>query len=227
VPPESGPLGVFCFPTEIFFPKNQIFLDKTGGERIIWCGFLWVEVVESGENGKAGVKSFNSAGNAGGPSPPAKGERSFLFMAGYTGTYRTSVDDKGRLAIPARLRREGAEKLFLSPGFGAYLVLYPEAEWEEINKNLGGQSFTRGVYRDFSRFLYANTQEVAPDAQGRILIPESFLKEAGILGEAMVLGVARWMEIWSPARYQKFMAGFKPKWNQTAEKIMPGPAAGK
>lgn len=173
------------------------------------------------QDGRKGLKQ-EGLGGAGVPRAGREGEF-FSFMAGFTGTYRSTVDDKGRLAIPARLRRETADKFFLSPGFGPYLVLYPEAEWEEINKNLGGQSFTRGVYRDFSRFLYANTQEVAPDGQGRILIPESFLKEVGISGEAMVLGVARWMEIWSPARYQKFVTGFKPKWNRTAEKIMPGP----
>ena len=149
-----------------------------------------------------------------------------MFMAGYTGNYRTAVDDKGRLAIPARLRREGADKLFLSPGFGPYLVLYPEGEWEEITKNLRNQPFTRGDFRDFSRYLYGNSQEVAPDGQGRILIPENFLKEAGISGEATLIGVSRWIEIWSPARYQKFVTGFKPKWNKTAEKIIPGSMGG-
>src|SRR3990172_1944302 len=99
-------------------------------------------------------------------------------MAGYTGNYRTAVDDKGRMAVPAKLRKEGGEKFYLAPGFGDYLVLYPESEWEGIEKNLSGQSFTKGAFRDFSRYFYANSQEVVPDAQGRILIPNEYLKEA-------------------------------------------------
>ncbi len=140
-------------------------------------------------------------------------------MPSYTGNYRSAVDDKGRLAIPAKLRRNGGEKFFLSIGFNGYLALYPESEWEEIGKNLSTQPFTFGAYRDFNRFLYATAQEVVPDPQGRILIPEDYLKEAGITGEAVVLGAARWMEIWSPARYKAFVARFKPKWEKAAEKI--------
>jgi len=147
-------------------------------------------------------------------------------MAGYTGNYKTAVDDKGRMAIPAKLRREGGEKFYLSPGFGDYLVLYPESEWEGITKNLSGQSFTKGAFRDFSRYFYANSQEVVPDAQGRILIPNEYLKEAGLTGEAVVLGVSRWMEIWNPARFKNFTARFKPKWDKVAEKILPGPSGG-
>lgn len=163
--------------------------------------------------------------------PSAKGGRaergrgeSFFQMAGYTGNYRSALDDKGRLAIPAKLRKNGGERFYLSPGFGAYLVLYPEGEWEEITKNLSGQPFTKAVYRNFSRFLYSNTQEVTLDPQGRILIPENFLKEAGITKEAMVLGTGRWMEIWNPARHKVFNERFKPKWEKVAEKVLPGPS---
>ena len=144
-------------------------------------------------------------------------------MLSYTGNYRSAVDDKGRIAIPVKLRKNGSEgeKFYLSPGFGIYLVLYPEAEWGTITKNLSSQPFTWTDNRNFSRYLYANTQEIALDLQGRILIPQDYLQEASIVKEAVVLGVGRWIEIWNPARYKAFGVRFKPKWEKVAEKIFP------
>ena len=83
-------------------------------------------------------------------------------MGGFYGQYQTTLDDKGRFALPAKLRSvtDSSQKpllegeLILTKGLEGCLALYPEAEWAEIQKRLSSLNFTKKDFRFFSRRFY-------------------------------------------------------------------------
>ena len=102
-------------------------------------------------------------------------------MTGFYGQYQTSIDDKGRLSLPAKLRSikdsDGklrlSSDLILTKGLEGCLSLYPESEWEVVQKRLSSLNFTQKDFRFFSRRFYSAAAVVTPDKTGRILIPSN------------------------------------------------------
>ena len=136
-------------------------------------------------------------------------------MIGYTGEYIVSMDENGRLAIPARLRK--ARPIGVSPkkivkGYvlakwtDGCLGLFIESEWEKKLSVLlqEGSSFKRR-FRVVSRHLSPTAYDVAPDNQGRITIPKRLIEAAGLKGEVLVSGVIQHIEIWDPQKFDKFI----------------------
>jgi transcriptional regulator MraZ len=136
-------------------------------------------------------------------------------VIGYTGEYLVSMDDKGRLAIPAKLRKArpmgvSPKKLVksyvLAQWYEGCLGLFIESQWEEKLSMLlkKGASFKKS-YRTISRRLSTRAFEVEPDAQGRITIPKRFIEAAGLGSEILFTGVMQHIEIWNPERFEKFI----------------------
>ncbi|MFQ5454122.1 MAG: division/cell wall cluster transcriptional repressor MraZ, partial [Candidatus Zixiibacteriota bacterium] len=107
-------------------------------------------------------------------------------MGGFYGQYLTTMDVKGRFALPAKLRNTiGTGKkpllegeLVLTKGLEGCLSLYPKAEWTNIQNRLSSLNFTKKDFRFFSRRFYSSASVVSPDRNGRILIPSHLIKEA-------------------------------------------------
>lgn len=151
-------------------------------------------------------------------------------MAGFFGQYQTAIDEKGRLALPAKLRSVtgGAAEpllngdLILAKGLEGCLSLYPEPEWAEIQNRLSSLNFTKRDFRYFSRRLYSLASVVTPDRNGRILIPGNLMTEAGLKKEALVIGVNRSVEIWHPERYQYYLEQYTGSYEEVAERLFLG-----
>lgn len=116
----------------------------------------------------------------------------------FTGQYEHSLDDKGRLTIPARMRaRLGDHFVLTIAPPEPCLALYPEATWSEFCTKLEAAPRKDAAYRAFVRHLFANTEEVALDSQGRLVIPAALRDMAAIEHEAVLVGTLTRVEVWS------------------------------
>lgn len=151
-------------------------------------------------------------------------------MTGFFGQYQTTLDSKGRFALPAKLRAvKGPSKkplisdtAIVTKGLEGCLSLYPKTEWMEIQDRLSSFNFTQRDFRFFSRRFYSLAGVVAPDKNGRILIPSHLIKEAGLKKDLLVIGVNRWVEIWNPERYEYYMEQFAGSYEDVAERLFSG-----
>ena len=152
-------------------------------------------------------------------------------VSGFYGQFPTTLDEKGRFALPAKLRNvvgpsgkpilEGT--IVLTKGLEGCLSLYPEAEWEEIQKRLSSQNFTHADFRYFSRRFYSMAAAVSPDRSGRVLIPANLLAEAQLKKDLLLIGVNRMIEIWNPANYDKYVDDYPGSFEDVAERLYSGP----
>lgn len=114
----------------------------------------------------------------------------------FIGEYTHSIDDKKRLSVPAKFRKELGKKAVVTHGLDACLTVYPWDEWKEFANSLSRLSKGKAEDRQFSRFILSGASEVEIDSVGRILIPEH-LKQYARLSEKVVLaGVFDHVEIW-------------------------------
>ena len=142
-------------------------------------------------------------------------------MSAYYGSEHFSIDDKGRLAIPAQARRSAGKSttFLLVPGFEGCLALYNETQWVRVEERLQQLSGKR-MDRAFKRALLMNAKRVTVDAQGRITIPSALLDRAGIGREAVLLGQGTHLEIWNPERLQAVLGEAEAQFEQVAEEVL-------
>jgi MraZ protein len=147
-------------------------------------GELWVKVVNSGSPGDR-----RSAFNKG-------TEHMFL------GQHRHSLDDKGRMIIPARFRDLLDGTIYLTQGFDQNLRILPEAAFVSIYESVTEMSSTNPTARQLRRLIFSTAQQVDIDTNGRILIPKYLRDVANLQDEAIVVGVGEALEIWSPEAWE-------------------------
>ena len=111
-----------------------------------------------------------------------------------TGTYEHSIDAKGRLFIPAKLREELGVTFYLAMGVDECLAIYPQATWDKFTEKFASLPMTQSRVM---RPLFANAVKCELDSQGRIVIPQKLRKYAGLEKDAVIIGVNDRAEIWS------------------------------
>jgi MraZ protein len=135
------------------------------------------------------------------------GTRSPVRGGKFLGSFQHQLDEKGRIALPAQFRREATDQRFvLVQAYPPALALYPETEWLEVEDRM------QTMMRDPSARMWvlsvmSNAVEVAPDAQGRILIPAGLRSAAGLDGQALLVGAINKVEIWNPATFEAEVEG--------------------
>ena len=146
-------------------------------------------------------------------------------MPSLIGSFPYTVDKKGRLNIPAELRRElpGAASFVLVPGLDQCIFAFPEEEWEVIDQRLQSLSFSKTKERLFQRIIYGQAARRRCDEQGRIAIPPKLLEHAGITRDAVILGVSNRVEIWNPDNYQSYLEKSLVSYEQLVEEVMMSP----
>jgi MraZ protein len=122
----------------------------------------------------------------------------------FTGEYRHSVDDKGRVAVPAKFRAQIEEGAVVSRWLDACLAIHTRTGWEQLAAKVAGLPITDAGSRLFQRYVFAGAFEADLDRQGRVVIP-AFLREwAALEGEAVIVGSRDHAEIWAPARWDEY-----------------------
>lgn len=127
-------------------------------------------------------------------------------MPGFKGEYEHSVDNKGRVSFPAKLRKslnpQAQERFTILRGLDRCLFLYPEDEWQKIEDRLSRvNSFSREG-RTLKRHFLRYAEDVTLDNQNRIPLPSTLTDWAGIDGKATFIGTGDCIEIWAPARLE-------------------------
>lgn len=122
-----------------------------------------------------------------------------------TGNYRNSVDNKGRITIPSKFRKELDGKIFLSLGFEKTLSVRSEKEYKSFkDKILSMDTLTKKV-RILQRVLLGNTIEVELDNQGRALLPKTLLDSANIKDKVVISALGNQIEIIAEEAYDKML----------------------
>jgi MraZ protein len=138
-----------------------------------------------------------------------------------TGEFRCSLDEKGRLLIPARMRSEVAGNMVvLTRGVENCLWLFPPEEWKTFSEKLiGSTSLFQEESRLIQRRMIAPAQEADIDKAGRIVIPPTLRDYADLKKECLILGLKKYMEIWSEASYETYLQENEAKFKQAAERL--------
>lgn len=116
----------------------------------------------------------------------------------FLGQYSHSIDDKGRLTVPARYREALVGGAYISQGFERSLMVQTVPAFENISKQVSSMSITDPRSRQLKRLIFATADYVDLDSNGRIRIPQFLRELAGLEGDAVIVGVGDYFEIWSP-----------------------------
>ncbi|MFN8620911.1 MAG: division/cell wall cluster transcriptional repressor MraZ [Chloroflexota bacterium] len=123
----------------------------------------------------------------------------------FTGEYRHAVDEKGRVAVPARFRPELAGA-FVSKWIDGCLAIHPRAAWDVLSAKLGALPVTDGNARTFSRYIFGAAFEVELDKQGRLLLPDVLRGFAKLEREVVIVGARDHVELWTPPLWDAYSA---------------------
>jgi MraZ protein len=156
-------------------------------------------------------------------------------VTGFFGRYTTTIDEKGRCILPAKLRAVAddtgkpllAGEIFLTKGLEGCLAVYPQVEWDAIQQRMSTLDFTDRSYRSFSRRFYSFAAPVTADKKGRILITAHLMAESELARELVVIGVNRSIEIWNPQLLKYYMEKFAGSYEEVAAKLFTGDGGSK
>ncbi len=138
-----------------------------------------------------------------------------------TGEFRCSLDEKGRLLIPAKMRSEVVGNVVvLTRGVENCIWLFPPEEWKTFSENLvGSTSLLQAQSRLIQRRLIAPAQETEIDKAGRIVIPQTLREYADLRKECLILGLKKYIEVWSETAYQAYLQENEAKFKEAAEEL--------
>jgi MraZ protein len=139
----------------------------------------------------------------------------------FLGTHTPRLDDKGRLAFPAKFRNEFEGGLVITKGQERCLFVFPMAEFARITDLLRSAPVTQRSVRDFSRVFFASASHEVPDAQGRITVPQPLRDYAGLSKDCVVIGANSRVEVWAAAAWQSYLDGTEDSFSD-AEEVLPG-----
>ncbi|OGX24615.1 MAG: cell division/cell wall cluster transcriptional repressor MraZ [Omnitrophica WOR_2 bacterium RIFCSPHIGHO2_01_FULL_48_9] len=142
----------------------------------------------------------------------------------FYGEYNHTIDRKGRIILPARFRdtckESGIEKFFITRGLDKCIFMFSDEEWRVQEQRFKGMSFTKQEARSFNRMFFSGAADVAPDRQGRFIVPQYLKDYANIKRDVTVIGVSNRIEIWNSTSWKDFSTNSQNSFEQTAENIL-------
>ena len=121
----------------------------------------------------------------------------------FLGEFEHSIDDKGRLAIPARFRPALDDGLFITRGLDRCLVIWDADSWRSMAERVRDLNPWQGDARRMQRHFFSGAVQAQPDKLGRVVIPQYLRAYAGLEDEVVVVGLADRVEIWARAEWQR------------------------
>ncbi len=119
------------------------------------------------------------------------------------GEYSHSLDTKGRLIMPAKLRQDIGDKFILTKGLDGCLFAFSQTEWNNFEEKLKSLPLSDKNARNFVRFFLSGATECEIDKQGRFLIPNNLRTAANLEKDAIIIGVGTRIEIWNKETWEK------------------------
>lgn len=137
----------------------------------------------------------------------------------FMGEFHHSIDDKGRLILPAKFREDLGDNFIITRGLEECLFIYSISEWEKITHKLNNLPFTKKDARSFMRFFLSGATATEFDKQGRINITSPLISYADLKKECVIIGVGDRIEVWSKDKWDDFYNSNKEKLSDIAETL--------
>ena len=139
------------------------------------------------------------------------------------GEYIHTIDEKNRISMPVKFRKEMGKKIIITPGLDSCLFIFTIKEWTKVSKRLSDSnndlSFLKADQRSFNRYMFGRAAEVEIDSIGRILIPDFLKDRIGLKDKAAVIGVEDRVEIWNDKVWQQTQEVTAKQAGELAEKL--------
>jgi len=137
------------------------------------------------------------------------------------GEYKHSLDDKNRLSLPSKFRKEMGKSVVITPGLDSCLFIFTVKEWEKISERLSSSetSMLQANNRSFNRYLLGGAVEVEVDAVGRMLVPEYLRERAKLKSKVVFIGVRDRVELWDEKAWESYRSEVEAKADALAEKL--------
>jgi len=147
-------------------------------------------------------------------------------MSSFKGSDTYTVDAKGRVSIPSKMRKniepEARQTFVVTRGLERCLHAYPLDEWRRLETAIRSSTQSSEKDRFFLRMLMQWSEEVQLDSQFRLLIPRSLMDFAQITKEVFFIGVLDHIELWDPGNFKQYLASKKETYEKIAEHLIGG-----
>ena len=137
----------------------------------------------------------------------------------FFGSFAHTLDEKGRLMIPRKMREELGLRVYIMKGFDGSLAVYTENRYQKLIEEYNNLPFNKRNNRDYLRIQFASTHVMDVDKLGRVQIPTALLNKFNISREVIVLGIGDHIEIWDQKKYEEYEASVKDEFEYIAENI--------
>lgn len=121
----------------------------------------------------------------------------------FLGTFVHTLDDKNRLALPAKFRARLADGVVITTGADKCLLVYPAEEFRALFERVSALPLMDREAAMLRRLLFTNAYDTVPDKQNRVVIPQVLCDYAALTGEVVVVGVGRFIELWAPSEWER------------------------
>ncbi|MBW7887545.1 MAG: division/cell wall cluster transcriptional repressor MraZ [Bacteroidetes bacterium] len=144
-------------------------------------------------------------------------------MSSFKGSFTYTVDSKGRINIPAKMRKnlspEANNSFVITRGFESCIFVYPQDEWMKRENEIGKLQQTDPQHRYFTRMLLQFAADAELDGQSRIILPKELLQYAKIENDVFILGAFDRIEVWNPDEYKKYLESQQEDYLTVASKV--------
>jgi MraZ protein len=145
-------------------------------------------------------------------------------MAFFKGQELHSIDNKGRVNIPAKMRRsispDANDTFTVTRGQDDCIVAYPLDEWKNYEAKFEVLNQYDSKNRFFLRKILMWSEEVLLDAQQRIMLPKKLTDFAGIDGKVLIVGMVDHIEFWNPEKFEEYLNNHDESYEEVAAKVM-------
>ena len=137
----------------------------------------------------------------------------------FIGEYHHTIDEKGRIIIPAKFREALGKEFIITRGIENCLFVYSLQNWAKITDKLSSLPFTKKDARTFNRFFMSGATSVELDKQGRVNISQPLTQYANLVKDCIVIGTGDRLEIWSQESWNSFFDSTKDSMSDIAENL--------
>lgn len=135
------------------------------------------------------------------------------------GEYIHTLDEKKRVSLPVKFRKEVGKKIIVTSGLDNCLWIFTLAQWKKISEKMAELSMLQADNRSFNRYMFGSATEVEVDSIGRILLPEFLVTRANLKNKIAVIGVQDRVEIWNENSWKENKGVIEKRVDQLAEKL--------
>jgi len=137
----------------------------------------------------------------------------------FIGEYYYTVDPKGRIAIPSKLRKTLSSGGVITKGLDNCLFIFSIKDWQQMAEKIKGLPLSQSNSRAFSRLMLAGAMDIKLDSQGRILVPDYLRRYVGLKKKIVLAGVYNRLEVWDEKEWEKYKKRTEKESGDIAEKL--------